>query len=105
MLVSTQTMEGIDAKAQSDYSIPALVLMEQAGVKGWQAFLDYAQEHQIPMDRIVFVAGGGNNGGDALVMAREAYFSGHQAFSILLVGSRVSHACSVQRNEIGRAHV
>ncbi len=97
MLVSTQTMEGIDAKAQSEYSIPALVLMEQAGVKGWQAFTNYAQENQISMNHVVFVAGGGNNGGDALVMAREAYFSGLQSFSILLVGSRVSNACSVQR--------
>src|SRR5690554_2863065 len=102
MLVSTQTMEGIDAKAQSDYSFPALVLMEQAGVKGWRAFTDYAQQNQIAMNHIVFVAGGGNNGGDALVMAREAFFSGHQSFSILLVGSRVSNACSVHRTICGK---
>lgn len=96
-LVSTQTMEQIDAKAQSDYSIPGLVLMEQAGSKGWKAFTDYMDEQAMPVGRVVFVAGGGNNGGDTLVMAREAYFSGLESISILFVGSRVSNACSVHR--------
>lgn len=97
-LVSTQTMEQIDSRAQSDYSIPALVLMEQAGTKGWHAFADFAKGKDRQFKRVVFVAGGGNNGGDALVMAREAFFSGLEDFAILLVGSRVSNACSVHRN-------
>lgn len=97
-LVSTQTMENIDARAQSDYSLPGLVLMEQAGIKGWRAFANFAKEKAKKFERVVFVAGGGNNGGDALVMAREAFFSGMENFAILLVGSRVSNACSVQRN-------
>ena len=97
MLVSTQTMEGIDSRAQSEYSIPALVLMEQAGVRAWHAFLEYASMQNMAMNHIVFVAGGGNNGGDALVMAREAFFSGNESFSILLLGSRISNSCSVQR--------
>jgi NAD(P)H-hydrate epimerase len=97
MLVSTQAMEQVDAKAQSDYGIPNLVLMEQAGSKGWHAFSSYAVERNISMRNMVFVAGGGNNGGDALVMAREAFFSGYEHFTILLVGSHISHACSVHR--------
>lgn len=91
-------MEQIDSRSQSDYSIPALVLMEQAGSKGWHAFADFAKEKGREFKNVVFVAGGGNNGGDALVMAREAFFSGLENFSILLVGSRVSNACSVHRN-------
>ena len=97
-LVSTQTMESIDSRAQSDYLIPGVVLMEQAGSKGWGAFNAYAAEAGISFSRVLFVAGGGNNGGDALVMAREAFFSGLDTFSILLAGSRVSNSCSVQRN-------
>ena len=97
-LVSTHTMESIDAQAQSEYAIPALVLMEQAGLKGWQAFAYYARENDVAMENVVFVAGGGNNGGDSLVMAREAFFSGLESFTILLVGSRISNSCSVQRN-------
>ena len=91
-LVSTHTMESIDSQAQSEYAIPALVLMEQAGLKGWQAFASYAHEKDIPMGNVVFVAGGGNNGGDSLVMAREAFFSGLESFTILLVGSRISNS-------------
>lgn len=97
-LVSTQTMEQIDSRAQSDYAIPGLVLMEQAGTKGWEAFVGHAHGLGMDIDRVVFIAGGGNNGGDALVMAREAFFMGLKSFSILLVGSRVSNACAVHRN-------
>lgn len=97
-LVSTQTMEGIDSRAQSDYLMPPLVLMEQAGSKGWKAFLAHALEAGKTYHHVLFVAGGGNNGGDALVMAREAFFGGLESFSILLGGSRISNSCSVQRN-------
>lgn len=97
-LVSTQTMESIDLRAQNDYAMPGLLLMEQAGVKGWQAFCALGQVSDPIGKKVVFVAGGGNNGGDALVMAREAYFSGMNRLGILLVGSRLSNACSTQRN-------
>ena len=97
-LVSTQTMQQIDSKAQHDYAIPSMVLMEQAGSKAWLAFTGFAQEHSIPMTKIVFVAGGGNNGGDALVMAREAWFAGQTDISILLVGSHISHSCEIHRS-------
>jgi len=97
-LVSTQTMESIDARAQSEFLMPAILLMEQAGVRAWRAFCEFARDRGIEYSKVLFIAGGGNNGGDALVMAREAFFSGSDRFSILLVGSRVSNSCSVQRN-------
>ena len=96
-LVSTQTMENIDSRAQSEYAIPGLVLMEQAGVKGWNAFLQFLGRDEWKDLLFVFLAGGGNNGGDALVMAREAFFSGLERYSILLAGSHVSTACASQR--------
>ena len=96
-LVSTQTMESIDSKAQEEYAVSGLILMEQAGIKGWQAFLNSRQTCSPALGQVVFVVGGGNNGGDALVMAREAYFSGLKNFSILLFGSNISYACSIQR--------
>lgn len=97
-LVSTQTMEGIDAKAQSDYAIPGLILMEQAGIKAWRALMERFADRNWKEQCFLFIAGGGNNGGDALVMAREALFAGVQKTTVLLVGSRISNACATQRN-------
>jgi ADP-dependent NAD(P)H-hydrate dehydratase / NAD(P)H-hydrate epimerase len=97
-LVSTQTMENIDSKAQSDYAMPGLILMEQAGVKGWHAFLEFFGKKEWKDLVFLFLAGGGNNGGDALVMAREAFFSGLERYSILLGGSHISTACATQRS-------
>jgi len=98
ILVTTQTMENIDSLAQEEYALPYLVLMEQAGIKGWQAFLNCSSIENAQLGNVVFVVGGGNNGGDALVMAREAYYGGLINFTILLTGSQISHACAIQRN-------
>ena len=97
-LVSTQTMEGIDSKAQSDYAIPGLILMEQAGTQAWRALIERIASRNWKEQRFLFIAGGGNNGGDALVMAREALFAGLQNSTVLLVGSRISNTCATQRN-------
>ncbi|MFA7371519.1 MAG: NAD(P)H-hydrate epimerase [Sphaerochaetaceae bacterium] len=100
-LVTTQTMENIDRRAQSEWEIPPLLLMENAGVKGWQAFIASA-EKQWYTQSIVFVAGGGNNGGDALVMAREAHLTGFTKIKLILVGSRLSEAALIQRKIVTR---
>ncbi len=97
-LASTQTMEVIDSKAQSDYAIPGLILMEQAGVKAWRALIERLADRDWKEQRFLCIAGGGNNGGDALVMAREALFAGVRKTTVLLVGSRISNACATQRN-------
>lgn len=96
-LVSAQTMESIDNKAQTEYSIPGMLLMEQAGIKAWATLQDMLGKAGIQGKEILFIVGGGNNGGDALVMAREAASWGCTGFSLLLCGSRISTACATQR--------
>lgn len=96
-LVSTHTIQTIDSRAQSEYGIPALLLMEQAGIKGWQAFCSLKAPVSLKQKRLLFAVGGGNNGGDALVMAREAYLMGMEDIDILLIGANISHSCATQR--------
>lgn len=52
-----------------DYGIPAMVLMERAGLSVFEAVLRLLPES----GRIVVICGRGNNGGDGLVVARLAY--------------------------------
>lgn len=76
-IVQPQTMAEIDRLSEEEYGIPGLLLMENAGIK---AFHEFSVEWELnrPSQRhggcsLVFLAGGGNNGGDALVMARQAF--------------------------------
>jgi len=61
-------MSRIDSEAQSRYGIPDTILMENAGQLAWRTL-----EKRLGRDRsrrIVFLAGPGNNGGDALEIGR-----------------------------------
>lgn len=74
-LVTSAEMAELDRQAQQRYHIAGLVLMENAGARTWQLlrdrFLQQDDRNAVhPARRVVFVAGKGNNGGDALVMAR-----------------------------------
>jgi len=71
-LISGKTASYIDEKSQEVYKIPAICLMEEAGLKAWQ-FIKTKIDISEP---IVIIAGSGNNGGDALVIAREAINDG-----------------------------
>jgi NAD(P)H-hydrate epimerase len=96
-LVTMQTMETIDAQSIHQFSIPGVLLMEHAGVKGFQTFYAHYKNSFRLDQKIVVVAGGGNNGGDALVMAREAYLVGFTNLSLLLLGSHISQSCALHR--------
>lgn len=82
-LVTSAAMQEIDRRAQDDYGIPGLVLMESAGLQAWQAL---RSRLGAPSARICFVGGKGNNGGDALVMARYAIGDGCSASVVLAAG-------------------
>jgi NAD(P)H-hydrate epimerase len=73
-IVTAAEMTDIDRRAQETYGISGMLLMENAGQKAWmivQSTLhDGVADRRRP--RVAFVAGNGNNGGDALVMARQA---------------------------------
>ena len=82
-LVTSEGMQRIDRRAQEEYGIPGLVLMESAGLGGWQALRARIGPASA---RICFVSGKGNNGGDALVMARYAIGEGC-AVSVILAAA------------------
>ncbi len=99
-LVSTQVLKDVDEKAMNEYMIPSLLLMEHAGVKGYHRMVELSGRLADPSASLVVVAGSGNNGGDALVMAREAYLSGRRRIQILLLGTHLSQASVVHRQII-----
>jgi ADP-dependent NAD(P)H-hydrate dehydratase / NAD(P)H-hydrate epimerase len=72
-LYSAEEMTRADEGTQR-LGIPSGVLMERAGVEMTRATLD----HFGPLEgrRVLVVAGGGNNGGDGFVIARELHLAG-----------------------------
>jgi NAD(P)H-hydrate epimerase len=95
-LISGKSTKLIDEKSQADYNIPSLVLMEQAGLKAWQ-FIKTKIEYDQPL---LVLVGSGNNGGDGLVIAREAINDGITDILVVLIGSHISENCAVQRSII-----
>ncbi len=95
-LVTTQEMLEIDARAQHEFLIPGLLLMEQAGVKGFHAAVDNLsiQEDQ----SVLFIVGSGNNGGDALVMAREASMMGYSDIKVLCLKKEQQEVATLHLN-------
>ncbi len=94
-LVRSSEVSDIDAKAQSVAKIPALCLMESAGL---QIYQKWKSQLGGATDRLVFLCGGGNNGGDALVVARYAYNDGFRNILLVYTGTRLSPSCEVQRS-------
>ncbi|TVQ39915.1 MAG: NAD(P)H-hydrate dehydratase [Spirochaetaceae bacterium] len=103
-LVTASRMNEIDQLAQSQFHIPGIVLMETAGARAWALLRD---RYLVPADgpacgrrsalRVLFVAGKGNNGGDALVMARHCAVEGRYLPTMLITGD--------QLNEPGAGHL
>lgn len=99
-IVTTKSIIQIDRTAQEKYHIPGIVLMEQAG----NAVFDILNKHIEASEyfnkrecRITFIAGPGNNGGDALVAARAASVWGYQSISILLIREKTNKIVEQQR--------
>ncbi len=91
-------MARIDSRAQAEFAFPSLILMEDAGVKAWAALRRVVWAGRRPKGRLVFVAGRGNNGGDALVMARQAAVEKVASISIVLAGGRPEKDTDPGRN-------
>ena len=70
-LVTSEEMRRIDRKATEEIGIPAVVLMENAGLK----VVDTIERTYGPLkEKSVYVfAGSGNNGGDGMVAARHLF--------------------------------
>lgn len=89
----------IDAASQLEFKLPALSLMESAAMGVWLEV-----QTRIPsLDAsLVFLCGGGNNGGDALAVARLAYNSGHRELVCIMAGRQLSPSCERQLEIIKR---
>jgi len=122
-------MAHVDAVAQQDYAIPGMILMENAGRNAYRALSsrmrsegeldgtprsagDVGTEEGRRSRHIVFVCGNGNNGGDAMVMARACFEEGvHRATVLLARGTAKGSAeqnLTINRNlgvRIGTADV
>ena len=73
-LLTAEQMRQIDYKTITEFGIPEIVLMENAG----RAIVSFLQEHfeDLQHKAITILAGAGNNGGDGLVAARYLHYLG-----------------------------
>ena len=81
-ILTSWEMKSVERTAIEEFGIPGVVLMENAGLRIVRAlrgrFSDPAAE------RIVVVAGKGNNGGDGFVVARHLFNAGARPEVLLL---------------------
>lgn len=98
-IVSSQVMAEIDRNSQERFHIPGLVLMENAGANAFRKFVELWTENypQRPVEnlRLVCVAGGGNNGGDVLVLARHAHLFGLRNLRVVMRNRRLNAQAEV----------
>ena len=92
-LVTAQQMSEIDRRAQEEFGIPGIVLMESAGLLAWQELRRLAAaagpgSRPEVMPLLCILAGKGNNGGDALVIARYAHAAGWPVTVVLAAPER-----------------
>ena len=83
-VVDSPAMAEIDRLAQERFLVPQAVLMEDAALGAYRALREKVWCGSTPAGEIVFVAGKGNNGGDALVMARRCCLEGKRELLIVL---------------------
>ncbi len=80
-ICSVNNMRDLDQQAIENYGITQEMLMENAGNA---VFFNLIQQHNITGKHILFFCGGGNNGGDGLVVARKAHSNGAKVRVFLL---------------------
>ncbi len=73
-LLKADEMRNIDRRASTEFGIPSLILMENAGLRTLEVIEEILGKTENRM--IIILAGKGNNGGDGLVIARHLINSG-----------------------------
>ena len=69
--LTREQLRAVDLQAIGDYSLPGIVLMENAGRNAAHLLMALASlDRVVPPLRVAIVCGRGNNGGDGFVMAR-----------------------------------
>ncbi|HHU31433.1 MAG TPA: NAD(P)H-hydrate dehydratase [Clostridia bacterium] len=82
-LLTAGEMRALDEKAISSFSIPGIILMENAGIRMVEAITEHLRG-QIQGKRFLIFAGKGNNGGDGFVVARQLINKGAEVKVFLL---------------------
>lgn len=72
-LLTNENIKEIDKLCAEKYNIPTLLLMEKAG----KAIYDHIVQKDWTGKKFAVVCGGGNNGGDGLVVARYLHLNGY----------------------------
>ncbi|MGC2063436.1 MAG: NAD(P)H-hydrate dehydratase [Thermodesulfovibrionales bacterium] len=91
-VVTAEEMRGIDRRTIEGYGIPGPVLMERAGLCVANRVRELFGQR-----KVIVLAGGGNNGGDGLVAARQLFNEGWNVRVFLLVKERrLSPDCLLQ---------
>ena len=83
-VVDTRRMSRIDREAQERFGIPEIVLMEDASCGIFLLMRESVWNGRVPRGPVVFLAGKGNNGGDALAAARHCHYSGMRNLFVIL---------------------
>jgi ADP-dependent NAD(P)H-hydrate dehydratase / NAD(P)H-hydrate epimerase len=79
-IVTAAEMRAIDRATSERFGVPSITLMENAG----SAVAEHALVHYKNAQKILFICGKGNNGGDGFVAARHLHASGKGVHVILL---------------------
>src|SRR6185369_7404089 len=90
-LASVEQAFQIDEMSQTVYGLSGEVLMEAAGALAARE-IDLTYLPELTRGSIGVVAGPGNNGGDALVVARHLHSAGYRDLSVFLVAPKDSQS-------------
>ncbi len=85
-VVTADQMKRLDRRTIHERGIPGIVLMENAGRGATEAIL--RRFPNLPLKRVAIIAGRGNNGGDAFVIARQLINRKTRVNIFLLAGKK-----------------
>ncbi|MCM1152340.1 MAG: NAD(P)H-hydrate dehydratase [Muribaculum sp.] len=97
-ILTSEQLHELDAATCEAQQIDSIVLMERAA----EAASNEIIARFLPGQRIVVIAGPGNNGGDALATARILLEQGYSKIEIFLfnINGNLSHDCDLQRKKL-----
>lgn len=100
-LASVEQATQIDEMSQAVYGLTGEVLMESAGALAARE-IDLTFLPELTRGNVAVVAGPGNNGGDALVVARHLHSSGYRDLSVFLIAppERQSNLFKLQKQRV-----
>ncbi|MDA3948582.1 MAG: hypothetical protein PF508_05065, partial [Spirochaeta sp.] len=96
-LLTAEQVQRVDSIAQERFLLPGAILMENAGQKAWAVIAaELTGDAGDQAKSIVFIAGNGNNGGDALVMARQCLVEGVHRSTVITLTDQLRGAAGEQ---------